>query len=47
MKMKVNIALDKLGKVLDVLCMSAVLTDEEEEDLLYIERVLMEIQSEL
>ena len=47
MKMKVNIALDKLGKVLDVLCMSGALTDEEEEDLLYVEQVLMEIQSEL
>ena len=47
MKMRVNIALEKLGKVLDVLYMSGVLLEEEEEDLLFVEQVLMEIQSEL
>ena len=47
MKMRVNIALEKLGKVLDALYMSGVLLEEEEEDLLFVEQVLMEIQSEL
>ena len=45
--MRVNIALEKLGKVLDALYMSGVLLEEEEEDLLFVEQVLMEIQSEL
>ena len=45
--MRVNIALEKLGKVLDALYMSGVLFEEEEEDLLFVEQVLMEIQSEL
>ena len=47
MKMRVNIALEKLSKVLDALYMSGVLLEEEEEDLLFVEQVLMEIQSEL
>jgi hypothetical protein len=47
MKMRVNIALEKLGKVLDALYMSGVLLEEEEEVLLFVEQVLMEILSEL
>ena len=45
--MRVNIALEMLGKVLDALYMSGVLLEEEEEDLLFVEQVLMDIQSEL